>query len=146
MDAMTRFSFGSHTVVKAVLMLSLSANVFLGGFMLRMAMHGFGPPRPEHLIQRIASILPREDAAIFRATVDAHRAEMDFTDKARHAFEARMTDALTRDPFEPQAMADAFETFHATQDATHRTIEIIAIEAASRMSAEGRAALADFRP
>lgn len=137
-----------------VLLLSLGANMFLGGFLLGHRPPPFGPPPPgggpppdpARMVERVASLLPPEDAAILRRALDANRDLFEEERRRRRDFPNRLRTSLKAEPFDPKALLRIFEENDRDEAQTRGRIAAALVAAAAAMSPEGRSRMADFRP
>lgn len=131
-----------------LLLVSLAANVFLGVVVGTHAFHGpkGPPPRPERILDDMASVLPSADAQILRQAMKAHGGDLkgDGGDPRRH-FD-RMRQILSADPFDVAAFARVNDEFRAGQGRMIAVIGDVLTEALPRMSPAGRKRLVEFLP
>lgn len=137
-----------------VLLLSLGANMFLGGFILGHRPPPFGPPPPPggpppdpaRMVERVASQLAPEDAAILRRALNANRSLFEDELRRRHEFPNRLRAALKAEPFDPKALLAVFEENDREEAQLRERIAAALVGAAAAMSPEGRRRMAEFRP
>lgn len=132
--------------VRLLLLLSLGLNVMLGAFAARVALEPPHPPVPLLLFQRMAADLPDADAEILRTVVADHRTRLAALGRPPTNAHVAIAEALRAEPFDPAALDAALTNLHAGFENSHAAIGDVLVEAATRMSPEGRAALATFRP
>lgn len=137
-----------HPILRWLLPASLAVNAFLAGVVVTQ---WFGPrfpppPRPERMIEDMAATLPAADAAILRQSFAARAPDLGQRPRNREDMFERIRAALKAEPFDAQAMTVIFRDGRAVRDAIDDSIEQALIEAAGKMSGEGRRKLADWRP
>lgn len=132
------------------LLASLGINMFLVGFLSGRRPPPWlppgPPPGPERLIEEISAVLPPDDAALLRRTLDANRDRMAADRNRRMAFRDRVEDALRAEPFDPAALEAVFDEEDERERQSWAGFRKILIETAGAMSAEGRRRMAMFRP
>jgi uncharacterized membrane protein len=124
-------------ILGGLLVLSLGVNVFLSGWIASSWWYRFPPPGG--MVERIASRLSADDARILRsafAVVDRERAQ-------GPALHGRVVAALRAEPFDPKALDAALADEFAGFEAFGRTMRGALVQAAERMSPEGRVKLAE---
>ena len=133
-----------------LLPLSLALNVFLATLAVMRPpfpppRHG-PPPSPAHIAERIAQTLPAADGAVLRQVFAVHAAEMERNHALIHALPDRVRAILAAPALDEAAlkaaMADNRDAHAAMDDALAQVI----VETATRLSPEGRAALARWDP
>lgn len=135
-----------------VLLLSLGANMFLGGFLLGHRPPPFGPPPgggppdPAHMVERVAARLSPDDAAILRRALDANRDLFEEERRRRREFPDRLRAALKAEPFDPKALLRIFEENDREEAQSRGRIAAALVASVAAMSPEGRRRMADFRP
>lgn len=131
----------SYRTLAAGFLVSLGLNALAGG----LALSHFNPPPPPNpweLLDRIAAQLPPADSAILRSALDAKRPSIEIGEVKARFFPQRLRTALLADPFNPNAFATVFEE---GRDQELQLIRVL-VEAATRMSPEGRRRWATARP
>ena len=123
---------------------SVVLNAFLGGVIFGHLDHRpFGPPpRPQEMAERMADGLPAADAALLRQALAAHVAQLEQADRAMHGFPDRIRQVLDAGEYDPKALQGVLEGAHAARDARDEAMSAALLEAAGKMSAEGRRKLA----
>ena len=140
---------GRRRWLRVALIASLALNLFFAGLMGVWAVKPLvrdhrGPGPGEGIVERLAGRLPEADQPILRQAF-AKRPDIGrLLDEARKAQQdARRS--LRADPFDPDAFQAAAERVRTARDAAQSEIHQAVREAATRMSAEGRARLARGR-
>jgi uncharacterized membrane protein len=132
-----------------ILVLSLAVNLFFAGMFV--ARHVFGPSHgPEAMMARLIGELGAHLADPDRATLQrvfaAHETEIkERSAQAMHS-RAAIREAMVAEPFDPAALTEAVEQAAARDVAMRRAVERMLLEAATQVSADGRAKLAAWRP
>jgi uncharacterized membrane protein len=96
-------------------------------------------------IERIASTLPQADAAILRETVKAGHGAIETAQQKYQDARRNIRDTLRRQPFSEQDLRAAMAATRAARQSFDQVIQGAFAEAATKMSPEGRQALADWR-
>lgn len=143
---------GRDFLSRWVLPASLAFNVFLATVLVMREPGppprppGGGPPGPLHIAERLAADLPAADAAVLRAAIARHAQELEVRNSVWTGLPARIGTALAAPSFDLEGLrailAEGREAHAAMDDAVAQVI----LEAASAMSAEGRQAVARWRP
>jgi uncharacterized membrane protein len=132
-----------------VLPLSLSLNALLG---TAAAVHFvMGPPHrpppgPEHVIDHVVGILSPADATIVRAAFDRHKAALESNEALAHALPERLREVLRHEPLDEAALLAVVTKGRAAHNLMDDALTDTLMEAAPKISPEGRAKLADMRP
>lgn len=137
-----------HPILRWLLPVSLAGNAFLVGLMVSQWQKPDipPPPRPERMIEEMAETLPKADAAILRQSFAARAANLAHRPRDHEDMFLKIRAALKAEPFDPQALAAIFRDGRKTRDAIDDSIEGALVDAATKMSAEGRHKLADWHP
>lgn len=138
-----------HPLFRFVLPVSLVLNGFLVGMVITLWLRPVlppAPPRPETIIAEMAAILPAADAAILRASFTARAPRLGDRPRNREETLGRIRNALRAEPFDAQALATIFAEGRQSRDRIDNSVEGALIDAAAKMSMEGRHKLADWRP
>ncbi|MCA1907994.1 MAG: periplasmic heavy metal sensor [Magnetospirillum sp.] len=137
-----------HPILRWLLPVSLTVNAFLGGLMVSQWQKPAvpPPPRPERMIEEMAETLPAADAAILRQSFGARTAKLEHRPRNPEEMFLKIGAALKTEPFDPLALAAIFRDGRKSRDAMDDTIEGALVDAATKMSAEGRHKLADWHP
>ncbi|SEH54492.1 periplasmic heavy metal sensor [Magnetospirillum fulvum] len=132
---------------KWVLTASLALNVFLATVLV-VVYSPHRPPLPDvaRIAERIAETLPAADAAILREIVALRAPEIDLSNHVARSVPDRVRAELGKEEFDPNALRPLFAEFAASHQRMDEALAGLVIEAATRMSPEGRAALARWRP
>ncbi len=131
---------------------SLALNVFLGTVLVMREPGppprgpGGGPPSPLHLVERLAGELPPADAAILRAAVGRRSQEVEYHHRVWMGMPERVGTALAAPNFDPETLRAVLAEGRQAHRAEDDAIAEVIIEATSAMSAEGRQAIARWRP
>lgn len=95
-------------------------------------------------IERLAALLPADDAEKLRAAFRTREAAAELArEKLNQAF-AQMQDALRAQPFEPAQLRGAVAAIRAARPAYEQAMSEIFVAGASEMSLQGRTKLADW--
>ncbi|HLN24258.1 MAG TPA: periplasmic heavy metal sensor [Patescibacteria group bacterium] len=130
-----------------LLPISLALNAFLVGVVIgRFDHRPFGPPPPKEMAERMADGLPAADAALLRQAFAAHSGQFDLADQAMHGFPERIRQVLDAADYDPKALQEVLMEGHAAHDARDEAMSLALLDAAAKMSAEGRRKLAIGRP
>ncbi|MEP9379186.1 periplasmic heavy metal sensor [Aquabacter sp. CN5-332] len=139
---------------RLLLVASIALNLFFLGCAAAMVVRPAPSPviatsvdhSPTARIAAIAATLPPADARIlyekFRAAEPEINAEQAVSEKAQSV--VRQT--LTAEPFDPEAATRALATLQTTRRDLWHILHGVAVEAATQMSADGRARLAGGLP
>lgn len=135
--------------VRVFLAVSVALNLFLAGMMIAWHMRPPPPPPPgpwfERMIQRMSADLPPADRAILQSSYEARRQELDRMDKEVQAAREKVSAAMRAQPYDPAALEAAMAAARDVREPVIETVEQAVAEAATKMSPEGRAKLADWR-
>ncbi|MBI5163593.1 MAG: periplasmic heavy metal sensor [Magnetospirillum sp.] len=133
-----------------VLPASFALNLFLAGMVAsRLLAPDFPPPPPpppERMVAEIAATLPAADGAILRQVFAAHAAALEEGHRQRHRTPERVRAVLAADPFDAAALRAAFAEGRAAFTAQDRALEAAIVDAAEKMSTDGRHRLAEWAP
>jgi len=135
---------------------SLALNLFFVGTIGALAVRHYVMPAPQTAaerprtaaarIERLAAPLPAADAEKLRAAFRTREAAAEGArDTLNRAFE-RMQAALRAQPFDPAQLRAALTDVRAARPAYEQVMQEIYLAAATAMSPEGRARLADWPP
>ena len=126
-----------------LLLASLAANVFLGGFVagryLGKPPHHGSPP-----LERMESLSPEARAAVrdvFQSRRDSfreHRLE-------RRELQRALYDAMIAEPFDREKVEAAMAALRQARDNQHQSQNKVLLDALENLSAEDRKALADMQ-
>ena len=133
-------------IARWLLPVSLALNIFF--VVLAVRHHPFWHPRPPdagHIADFMTPGLPPADAAILQQSFAAHAGAMDEARKAGQDFPEKIRAALTANPFDPAALQAALKEGQSGHQAMEDAMASALIEAATKMSPEGRTALAARR-
>jgi uncharacterized membrane protein len=140
------------TVLGAALVVSLALNLFFFGVIAghRLAGRGDGdwqwtPGRLKVGIERVLRALPDNDARVVRELFEAQRT--DITQRFLAVQDARRAigAALKAEPFDAAAFTAAYEAMQARSQELQAAIHGVIKAAIPRLSAEGRAIVAERR-
>lgn len=125
------------------LVLSLALNLFLAAALA--APHVLPPPpgrdREARIVERIVERLPAEDRPVFR---DAHARHADKLKSEFQAWRQARADAraaLAAEPLDAAALERALAESRRASEAIQATMHAVTLEAAPKMSPEGRRGL-----
>lgn len=130
-------------IARWLLPASLALNLFF--VVLAVRHHPFWHPHPMdpgNIVDFLKPNLPPADAEILQKSFDSHKAAMDEARKAGKDFPDKIRAALTANPFDPDALKQALKEGQASHQVMEDALAADLIDAASKMSPEGRAALA----
>ena len=129
--------------LRLALTLSVAVNLFL--LAVIAAPHVFPPPPRERgearVVERILRQLPEPDRPAFQAAHERHAPTLQRTFEAVRESRARMREALGSEPFDPAKFDRAVEDWRKTSDAARQAIHAMMLDAAPKMSSQGRVAL-----
>ena len=132
-----------------LLPLSLSLNVLLATaaavHLLKGPPHR-PPPGPAHIIDHVTGILSPADAAIVRAAFDRHKAELERNETLAQTLPERLSAILRVDPLDEASLRVVVTEGRAAHSLMDDALTDTLLESAPKISAEGRARLADMRP
>jgi uncharacterized membrane protein len=136
-----------------LLLASLALNLFFigigGALLLQRYDADTAPPRAAYdrsvagRIERIAAVLPAEDAERLRKAYQAQRKEIDGARAAYRDKQEAVRTALRAEPFSLDALKTAMSEMRASRQAFDLSIHSLFAQQASEMSQIGRQALAD---
>lgn len=137
-----------HSILRFLLPASLALNAFLAGVVLTQ---WYGPrfrppPRPERMIEDMAAALPAADAQILRQSFAGHAPNMGRRSSNREDMFNRIRAALKAEPFDPAGLSLIFRDGRKVRDQIDDSIEMALVEAAGKMSDDGRKKLAEWHP
>jgi uncharacterized membrane protein len=95
-------------------------------------------------MERIAGTLPTADAAILRTQIDADRATLTAAQSAWQGDRVTIREVLRQEPFDPAALRGAMTQTRADRQSYDQILQNLFAQAASKMSYEGRLALANW--
>lgn len=140
-------------LLPALLLASLAVNIFLGAVMATHLLRSFdgpprhgGPPPPDVMLERMTRDLPEADAKVMREVFGKRQGQIDAGMIQIRQLPDRLRGTLLAEPFDPAALAAIWQETHTAQRQFHEQLSAAFIEAATRMSPEGRRKLAEFRP
>jgi uncharacterized membrane protein len=129
---------------------SLALNLFFVGVAIAMAVRA---PAPSYWdrnvfvrVERLAATLPPADADILRGEISANRAAIDNAQTAYHTAQDHIHDVLRQEPFDVSAMRSAMAGTRSARQTFDQTIQGVFAVIASKISPEGRQALANWPP
>lgn len=132
---------------RLLLTLSLALNLFL--IAVLAAPHLLpAPPRAPgetRIAERIARRLPEADRPAFRAAHERHEATLRRTFEAMRESRTRMREALSAEPFDAAKFGRAVDDWRQTSDAAQQAMHAMILDAAPKMSAQGRVDLVPGR-
>jgi uncharacterized membrane protein len=129
---------------------SLALNLFFVGIAIAMAVRTPAPPTWDRnvlaRIERIAATLPPADADLLRGEVKARRDALEAAQSQFFTAREEIHTALRADPFSSETMRAAMTKTRAARQNFDQILQGIFADAASKMSRDGRLALADWPP
>jgi uncharacterized membrane protein len=132
---------------------SLALNLFFVGIALAMAVRPAPAPTPSTWdpdvfvrMERIAQTLPADDAAILRAHVDADRTTVAAAQGTWQRDRDQIRETLRQEPFDAAALRSMMARTRADRQAYDAVLQNLFADAASKMSHQGRLALANWPP
>ncbi len=135
---------------RLLLPVSLFLNVFLGAavavHLLGAPPRSPGPPSPAAIMEEMAATLPAADAALLREAFTANAADLEAADAVMRRMPERIADALARPDFDPGRLREVFAAGRDARARMDAAIEAVLIQAAGRMSPEGRRRLSEWKP
>jgi uncharacterized membrane protein len=127
---------------------SLALNLFFIGIAVALTVRS-PPPRWDRnvlvRIERIANTLPKEDADILRETVKAQHSVIETAQRKYRDAREHIRDTLRQQQFSEQDLRSAMTATRAARQGFDQVVQGAFAEAATKMSPEGRQALADWR-
>ncbi len=138
---------------RGLLLWSLALNLFLicgiGAYVASSAFHhagSFGQGGPAHQFETLASRLPAADASVLRAEFDKRAKEIEDEHNAAHRARDAVRLALSAEPYNAEATRTAMAEAWAAHVRLNQVLQDVIASAAGKMTAQGRAKLADFQP
>lgn len=131
---------------------SLALNVFLGTVLVMREPWPphrpppGGPPGPLGIVERLAGELPPADAAILRQAMARRGQEIEYQWRVWNGTPERVTTLLAAPGLDAAALRAALDEGRNAHGAVDAAVAEIVMEAATAMSAEGRHAVARWRP
>jgi hypothetical protein len=126
---------------------SLGLNAFLAAVCLSRLLHGgIGPAEPaaaQAPIARIVGALRPDDAARFRAALDARRGAITPARAAVSDAQARLAEAIRRTPFDPPGVRSALADWQANWQIFVVSFNAAVLAGLAELSDDGRARFAD---
>lgn len=128
--------------------LSLALNVFLATVVVMHPRppHRPGPPLPAEIARQMAATLPPADGAILLEVFAAHAEAFQRSHDIQQEAPERIKAALAAPDFSADTLRAAFDVNRAGRQMIDDALTATLIETASRLSPEGRARLAQWRP
>ncbi len=129
---------------------SLALNLFFIGIAIAIAVR----PAPQARnwdrdvfvrTERLAERLPKEDAALLIAQMNANRDAIESTQKQYRAAQEAIREIIREEPFDPGALRAAMGETRAARQAFDSAVQNAFATATTQMSQPGRVALADWR-
>ncbi|HMA51029.1 MAG TPA: periplasmic heavy metal sensor [Magnetospirillaceae bacterium] len=130
-------------IARWLLPASLALNLFF--VVLAFRHHPFlhpHPPNAGNIVDFMKPNLPPADAEILQKSFEAHKAAMDEAHKAGQDFPEKIRAALTANPFNPDALTQALRDGQTSHQVIEDAMASALVDAATKMTPEGRAALA----
>jgi uncharacterized membrane protein len=136
-----------------LLLVSLALNLFFIGIAIAMAVRPAPAPTPSTWdpdvfvrMERIAQTLPADDAAILRAQVEANRTAVTNAQKAWQSDRDQIRETLRQETFDSAALRSVMARTRADRQTYDEVLQNLFADASSKMSHEGRLALANWPP
>lgn len=136
-----------------LLIASLALNLFFIGGLVSVATHRLGhsgaPAQDRTLearIDRLTASLPKQDAALLQAQFKTTESAIEAARRTSREAQQAVRTALTAEPFDPAAAAQALSTLRDARDRLWSEIHGALVKAAIAMSPEGRERLARWIP
>jgi hypothetical protein len=126
-----------------LLWVSLGLNAFLAALCLSHLLHGGLGPAAQAPIARIVGALRPDDAARFRAALDARRGAITPARAAVSDAQARLAAAIRRTPFDPPGVRAALADWQASWQAFVVSFNAAVLAGLADLSDDGRARFAD---
>jgi uncharacterized membrane protein len=128
---------------------SLALNLFFVGVALAIAIRAPAPPPrwdPNVFvrIERLAATLPAADANVLQGLIAANHAAIETTQNKYHAARDEIRATLRQNPFKVEDMRAAMAKTRAARQSFDLVIQGVFADAAAKMSAAGRLALANW--
>lgn len=128
---------------------SLALNLFFIGIAVALAVRASEPRRWHRDVfvrtERLASTLPKADAAILLDQMKASHDAIKTTQKKYRDARDDIRDRLRQQPFSEQDVRAAMAASRAARQSYDEVLHGMFADAAAKMSAEGRRAMADWR-
>jgi len=132
---------------------SLALNLFFIGIALAMTVRPTSAPTPTTWdpdvfvrMERIAQTLPAADAAVLRAQIDSSRSAVANAQSTWQGDRDSIRDTLRKEPFDAATLRSVMARTRADRQSYDQALQNLFAEAASKMSHEGRLALANWPP
>jgi uncharacterized membrane protein len=129
---------------------SLALNLFFVGIAIAMAVRA---PAPSYWdrnvfvrIERLAATLPPTDADTLRGEVNANHAPIERAQTAYHTAQDHIREVLRQEPFDVEALRAAMAKTRAARLTSDQTVQDVFAVIASKISAAGRQAMANWPP
>lgn len=130
---------------------SLALNLFFIAFAVALAVR---PPAPVSgwdrdvfvRVERIASTLSANDAAILRTQISTDRGAIEGAQAKYRSAQSIIRTAMRAEPFDAEALRMAMANTRAARQTFDQTIQGAFASAAAKMTQPGRQALADWPP
>jgi uncharacterized membrane protein len=130
---------------------SLALNLFFIGIAISLAVRPAPAPAPTSWdpdvfvrMERIATTLPAADAAILRAQINVDHSALASAQSAWQGDRQAIRDVLRTEPFDQDALRAAMTRTRADRQAYDQILQNLFAQAASKMSREGRLAVANW--
>lgn len=128
---------------------SLALNLFFIGIAIALAVRAPEPRRWHRdvlvRIERLAATLPAADAAVLRDQMQANHDAIAAAQTKYLDSRDGIRETLRQDPFSEQAMRAAMARNRAARQSYDEVIQGVFVDAAAKISPDGRHALADYR-
>jgi uncharacterized membrane protein len=136
-------------VLSVALLVSLGANLFLGGIVVGRGVRGQAPLLTEAGmrvgVERMLRTLPDEDRRIVKQMFDEQRPQVKERFEALRAARRTVAQTLQAEPFDKVAFATAYDDVRERSVALQDSLLGIVKEAVPLLSSEGKRALAEGR-
>jgi uncharacterized membrane protein len=129
---------------------SLALNLFFVGIAIAMAVRAPAPSSWDRnvfvRIERLAATLPPTDADTLRGEVNANHAPIERAQTAYHTAQDHIREVLRQEPFDVEALRAAMAKTRAARLTSDQTVQDVFAVIASKISAAGRQAMANWPP
>ena len=141
-----------HLLTRWALPVSLALNVFLGTVLVMREPRGHfdrppgPPPSPLGMVERMADVLSPADAAILRAAAAKRAQNVEYQWRIWTSLPERVMTEMAAPRFDAERLRGALDEARKAHAEVDEDVAGVIMEAAPAMSAEGRHAIARWRP